>query len=75
MQCELPTHPTSFSRILLYNPSVLKYWRVIAIVIIWIVFGAANLIRAGMSAYIAPALTEYQTSLSLPLLGAMYGLL
>lgn len=38
-------------------------------------FGAANLIRAGMSVYIAPALVEYPTSLSLPLLGAVYGLL
>jgi len=38
------------------------------------VFGAANLIRAGMSVYIAPALVEYPTSLSLPFLGAVYGL-
>jgi len=60
---------------LLYNAGVLKYWRVIAIVILWTVFGAANLIRAGMSAYIAPALVEYPTSLSLALLGAVYGLL
>jgi len=60
---------------LLYNPSVLKQWRVLAICIVWAIFGVANLIRAGMSVYIAPALVEYPTSLSLPLLGAVYGLL
>lgn len=60
---------------LLYNPSVLKQWRVLVIYIVWVIFGAANLMRAGMSVYIAPALAEYPTSLSLPLLGAVYGLL
>ncbi len=45
-----------------------------AIVIVWIVFGAANLLRAGMTVYIAPALAEYPPSLSLPLLAGVYGL-
>ncbi len=53
---------------------MLKQWRVLSIVIVWVVFGAANLLRAGMATYIAPALVEYPPSLSLPLLGAVYGL-
>ena len=47
----------------------------LVIIILWIVLGVANLIRAGMSVHIAPALVEYPTSLPLPLLGAVYGLL
>ena len=54
---------------------MLKQWRVLATSIVWGIFGAANLIRAGMSVYIAPALVEYPTSLSLSFLGAVYGLL
>ncbi|MBN2390684.1 MAG: hypothetical protein JXR84_08175 [Anaerolineae bacterium] len=53
---------------------MLKKWRVIAIIIVWIAFGAANLLRAGMTVYIAPALAEYPPSLSLPLLASVYGL-
>lgn len=34
----------------------------------------ANLLRAGMAFYIAPALAEYPPSLSLPLLASVYGL-
>lgn len=64
--CILPT--------LLYNPSVLKQWRVLAVSIVWLIFGVANLLRAGMAVYIAPALAEYPPSLSLPLLGSVYGL-
>lgn len=64
--CILPT--------LLYNAGVYKQWRVLAISIIWIVFGVANLLRAGMTVYIAPALVEYPPSLSLPVLGSVYGL-
>lgn len=60
---------------MLYNAGVLKHWRVLILVIVWVIFGTANLIRAGMAAYIAPALAAYPTSLSLPLLGAVYGLL
>ena len=60
---------------LLYNPSVLKQGRVIIISIVWVILGVANLIRAGMSVYIASALVEYPTSLSLPFLGVVYGLL
>ena len=75
MQDSCFLHPAScILSALLYNPSVLKQWRVLAISIVWVIFGAANLIRAGMSAYIAPALVEYPTSLSLPFLGAVYGL-
>jgi len=37
-------------------------------------FGAVNLIRAGMSVYMAPALAEYPPSLSLGLLAGVYGL-
>ncbi len=59
---------------LLYNPSVFKQWRVLAVCIVWVIFGAANLLRAGMAAYIAPALAEYPPSLSLLLLGSVYGL-
>jgi hypothetical protein len=59
---------------LLYNAVVHKQWRVIAIIIVWIVFGAVNLLRAGMTVYIAPALAEYPPSLSLPLLASVYGL-
>ncbi len=59
---------------MLYNAGVLKHWRVLAISIVWVIFGAANLIRAGMAAYIAPALTEYPPSLPLALLGSVYGL-
>jgi hypothetical protein len=68
-------HPDSCILLaLLYNAVVLKKWRVIAIIIVWIAFGAANLLRAGMTVYIAPALAEYPPSLSLPLLGSVYGL-
>ncbi len=42
--------------------------------VVWVVFGAANLIRAGMAVYIAPALDGYVLSLPLPLLGSVYGL-
>jgi len=58
----------------LYNSSVAKQWRALAICIIWVIFGAANLLRAGMAAYIAPALAEYPPSLSLAVLGSVYGL-
>jgi hypothetical protein len=58
----------------LYNASVFKRWRVLVISIIWVIFGAANLLRAGMTIYIAPALAEYPPSLPLPLLGSVYGL-
>lgn len=59
---------------LLYNVGVLKQWRVPALVIAWIVFGVANLLRAVMTVYVAPALAEYPLSLSLTLLGSVYGL-
>jgi len=76
MQDSCSLHPAScILPGLLYNPSVFKQWRVLAISIVWVIFGVANLIRAGMSVYIASALVEYPTSLSLPLLGAVYGLL
>ena len=51
-----------------------KKWRIIAIIVVWIAFGVANLLRAGMTLYIAPALAEYPSSLSLPLLATVYGL-
>ena len=74
--CKTPIlHPASCILLaLLYNAVVRKKWRVIAIIIVWIVFGAANLLRAGMTVYIAPALAEYPPSLSLPLLASVYGL-
>lgn len=50
-----------------------KKWRVPALIIVWIVFGAANLLRAGMATYIATALVGYPLSLSLPLLKGVYG--
>jgi hypothetical protein len=53
---------------------VYKKWRVMAIVILWIVFGVANLLRAGITVYIAPALTEYPPAVPLPLLAGLYGL-
>jgi hypothetical protein len=68
-------HPASCILLaLLYNAVVHKKWRVMAIIIVWIVFGVANLLRAGMTVYIAPALAEYPPSLSLPLLASVYGL-
>lgn len=71
----MTTRPRSrFSRILLYNAVVHKKWRETAIIIVWTVFGVANLLRAGMTVYIAPALAEYPPSLSLPLLASVYGL-
>lgn len=45
-----------------------------AITVVWIVFGAANLLRAGMTVYIAPALTEYPPSAPLLFLAGVYGL-
>ncbi|MEJ5311735.1 MAG: hypothetical protein WHX52_18385 [Anaerolineae bacterium] len=53
---------------------MLKHWRVLAIAIVWAIFGVANLVRAGMAAYIAPALAEYPPSVPLLLLGSVYGL-
>jgi hypothetical protein len=41
---------------------------------VWLVFGVANLIRAGMTLYIAPALEGRTLSVSLPFLGSVYGL-
>ncbi|HOT92441.1 MAG TPA: hypothetical protein PLJ78_09285 [Anaerolineae bacterium] len=52
-----------------------KRWRVIAIIILWIVLGVANLLRAGMAAYIAPALGGYPLSLPLAFSGIVYGVL
>jgi len=53
---------------------VLKNWRVLTLVIVWIILGAVNLLSAGMTAYIAPALAEYPPSLPLPVLAGVYGL-
>ncbi len=53
---------------------MLKHWRVFAIAIVWAILGVANLVRAGMAAYIAPALAEYPPSVPLLLLGSVYGL-
>ena len=41
--------------------------------ILFLFLGLANLIRAGLALYIAPALESWTLSLSLPLQGALYG--
>ncbi len=64
LSCLLPT--------LLYNADVFTRWRVLAI--IWAVLGVANLVRAGMTLYVAPVLTSYPLSVPLPLLGGLYSL-
>ena len=49
---------------------MIKRWRILSI--LFLLVGLANLIRAGLRSYIAPALEDCDLSLPLPLLGGFY---